>query len=148
MRVTGINHYNLRANRATLDALKDFYVSIVGLRLGYRPPFKSFGYWLYVGTKDVLHLTEAGPNEQRRSHVTNTFDHVAFSGVDAESFERHLRTSNIQYTRDDVPLTGQRQLFFTDPAGNGVEINFSTDDARPSGLPEGLIAPSALRDDG
>ena len=147
MPVTGINHYNLRADRATLDALKDFYVSIVGLRLGHRPPFKSFGYCLYIGAHDVLHLTEAGPSEQRPSHVANTFDHVAFSGVYAESFERHLRTSKIQYTRDDVPLTGQRQLFFTDPAGNGVEINFSAGDVQPA-TSDASFGASALLDRG
>jgi hypothetical protein len=27
-----------------------------------------------------------------------------------------------------VPVTGQVQLFFKDPAGNGVELNFSVAD--------------------
>ena len=123
MTITGLDHYNLRADRATLDALRDFYVTVVGLQLGHRPPFKSFGYWLYVGPRDVLHLTEVSPGERRLSQA-NTIDHVAFSGIDAETFEARLRAAGIRYTSEEVPLTGQRQLFFTDPAGNGVEVNF------------------------
>lgn len=125
MAVTGFNHYNLRADRPTLDALRDFYVDIVGLQQGFRPPFKSFGYWLYAGTQDVLHLTEARPDESRPSNVANTFDHVAFSCADALEMERHLTDANVAFTREYVPLTGRVQIFFNDPCGNGVELNFA-----------------------
>ena len=33
--------------------------------------------------------------------------------------------ANINYTRRYVPLIGQFQMFFVDPAGNGVELNFT-----------------------
>jgi glyoxylase I family protein len=125
MAVTGFSHYNLRAARPTLDALRDFYVDVVGLQLGYRPPFQSYGYWLYAGTHDVLHLTEAAPGEMRPIGVTNTFDHVAFSCNQLSATIARLRKFNIQYASDDVPNAGQRQIFFTDPAGNGVELNFA-----------------------
>ena len=58
MPVLGLSHFNLRASRPLLDKLKDFYVDVVGLRPGFRPPFQRFGYWLYAGDSDVLHLTE------------------------------------------------------------------------------------------
>ncbi|MGA7778301.1 MAG: VOC family protein [Paraburkholderia sp.] len=125
MPVLGFAHYNLRGNRATLDTLRDFYVQVVGLRLGDRPPFNNFGYWLYIGERDVLHLTEASPNEERPAHVTNTFDHVAFVCADMPSFEARLQALNVRYRLDHVPLTGQQQLFFLDPVGNGVELNFA-----------------------
>lgn len=125
MSVNGINHYNLRAARPVLDALRDFYVSVVGLEVGYRPPFRSTGYWLYAGEQAVLHLSEAGPDEVRQPHVVNTFDHVAFACTNADAFERRLADAHIDYTREHVPLTQRLQLFFTDPAGNGVELNFA-----------------------
>lgn len=125
MPILGFAHYNLRGNRATLDTLRDFYVQVVGLQLGARPPFNNFGYWLYIGERDVLHLTEAGPNEERRANVSNTFDHVAFNCSDMSEFEIRLQRLNIDYRQDHVPLTGQQQIFFTDPAGNGVELNFA-----------------------
>jgi catechol-2,3-dioxygenase len=36
-----------------------------------------------------------------------------------------LDAHGLAYTVSDVPLRQQRQLFFEDPAGNGVELNFS-----------------------
>ena len=35
----------------------------------------------------------------------------------------------IEFTKDHVPLTGQIQVFFNDPAGNGIELTFSNGDA-------------------
>jgi catechol 2,3-dioxygenase-like lactoylglutathione lyase family enzyme len=129
MSILGFAHYNLRANRPMLDTLRDFYVDVVGLRVGARPPFESFGYWLYVGEHDVLHLSEASPNEERPANVINTFDHVAFSCTGMPEFEARLHKFNIRYRRDHVPLTDQRQIFFSDPAGNGVELNFAHNDS-------------------
>jgi catechol-2,3-dioxygenase len=136
MSVIGLNHYNLRADRATLETLRDFYVNVVGLEPGHRPPFRSAGYWLYAGTQAILHLSEARPGEMRPSHAVNTFDHVAFSCEDAAGMERRLADAQVRYSRTYVPLTRQLQLFCADPAGNGVELNFaqpedvSSDDAR------------------
>ena len=124
MPTSGLSHYNLRADRATLDALRDFYVGAVGLTVGYRPPFLTAGYWLYADTLDVLHLTEAASHEHRPANVINTFHHVAFSCTDRAEFEFRLQKLQINYTSDRVPMTHLLQLFCFDPAGNGVELNF------------------------
>jgi catechol-2,3-dioxygenase len=129
MPVTGLAHYNLRASRQTIDTLRDFYISVVGLQLGYRPPFQSFGHGLYAGTQAVLHLSEAKADENRPVNVINTFDHVAFSCTNFLDFEIRLRELNISFTSAHVPLTGQRQIFFSDPAGNGVELNFADEES-------------------
>lgn len=118
-------HYNLRAPRPLLDQLRDFYVEIVGLTAGPRPAFSNFGYWLYAGGRDVLHLTEMRPGEERQMSARASFDHAAFSCSDRAAYERHLTRHGIAYKVGEVPLTGQVQLFFTDPAGNGVELNFA-----------------------
>ena len=57
--INGIDHYNLRSDEKMIETLKDFYINIVGLKLGHRPPFKSKGYWLYAKEKDVLHLSSS-----------------------------------------------------------------------------------------
>jgi catechol 2,3-dioxygenase-like lactoylglutathione lyase family enzyme len=82
MATLGLHHYNLRAERELLDTLRDFYCATVGLQVGRRPPFQSFGYWLYAGGNAVLHLSEARPGEKRVSNVATTFDHVAFDCTD------------------------------------------------------------------
>jgi catechol-2,3-dioxygenase len=128
MQTLGFAHYNLRASRDLLDTLRSFYAEIVGLSVGQRPPFKSFGYWLYAGGHDVLHLSEAGDGEVRSVGLTTTFDHVAFKCVGRSEFQQRLDRAGIEVRVSRVPLTGQHQLFFKDPAGNGVELNFASDD--------------------
>lgn len=125
MNVSGICHYNLRAPRELLESLRSFYCNTVGLSVGPRPPFRSFGYWLYSGEKDVLHLTESGSNETRVAGSTHTFDHVAFACSNASAYKARLQANSVPYESDTVPETGQFQLFFRDPAGNGVELNFA-----------------------
>ncbi len=125
MPVTGLNHYNLRAPREMLDRLKTFYCDIVGLREGPRPAFRSFGYWLYAGNWDVLHLSEAAPDEVRATGVATTFDHVAFTCTDPIAMEEILVLNRIEYGERFVDQTGTKQIFFHDPAGNGVELNFA-----------------------
>jgi catechol 2,3-dioxygenase-like lactoylglutathione lyase family enzyme len=128
MPVQGFDHYNLRAPRAVLDELCAFYRDVVGLRVGERPPFRRFGYWLYAGARPVLHLGEADTHEIRTSGVDGTFDHASFACTDRREFERRLADLHVDYRVARVPLTGQVQLFFHDPAGNGVELCFASDD--------------------
>jgi catechol-2,3-dioxygenase len=127
--ILAFSHYNLRAQRELLDALCSFYTEVVGLRVGERPPFKRFGYWLYAGEQDVLHLTEANRDEVRSSEAATTFDHAAFSCAGRSEYESALAMRGIEYEVAHVPQTGQVQLFFKDPAGNGVELNFAGTDA-------------------
>ena len=124
----GFAHFNLRAPRPVLEELRAFYCDVVGLRQGERPPFRSFGYWLYAGELDVLHLSEAGPEEDRSQRGGTPFDHVAFRCSGQADFEHRLVQRGIRYELGQVPQTAQQQLFFSDPAGNGVELNFAPGD--------------------
>ena len=129
MPITGIAHYNLRAPRELLESLRAFYCDVVGLSVGERPPFRSFGYWLYVGDQDILHLTECSPQEVRRTDVSTTFDHVAFAADERPDVESRLHANEVAFETALVPLSGQIQLFLRDPAGNGVELMFAADEA-------------------
>jgi catechol 2,3-dioxygenase-like lactoylglutathione lyase family enzyme len=128
MPVLRFAHVNLRAPRALLDELRDFYVQVVGLQVGPRPPLKRFGYWHYAGGEPVLHLSEADPGETFATGLRTTFNHVA---LDAQGFRstqaRLLERGIVPRVVDDL-VQGQRQLFFSDPAGNGVELSFALDD--------------------
>jgi catechol-2,3-dioxygenase len=123
MPVAAFDHYNLRAARPVLDELRDFYRDVVGLTVGDRPPFRRFGYWLYSGDKPVLHLSLADDDEERPAAV-NTFAHAAFNCTGRAEFERRLKSLGIPYRTASVPLLNIAQLFFYDPAGNGVELQF------------------------
>ena len=125
MAVLGFNHYNLRASRPMMEQLKVFYRDVVGLSIGERPQLTSFGYWLYAGKKDVLHLSEAKPEEKRKENVATTFDHVAFTATEYEATIVRLEKLGVQFRVREISDAGQKQIFFSDPAGNGIELNFS-----------------------
>jgi glyoxylase I family protein len=129
MTATGLNHINLHAKRELLDALKDFYCEVVGLRVGSRPTFRNFGYWLYAGERPVVHLWESDPDEVRATDVATTFDHVAFDCANRAEVEAMLRRRGLPYRTVPVPGSNKIQFFLKDPAGNGVELNFANADA-------------------
>ena len=108
-----------------MDELKTFYCEVVGLTQGQRPPFDSFGYWLYAGDQCLLHLSQAHPDEVRLTHVVTTFDHVAFNCTGRTEMEERLKRHNIEFRTGRVPTLGITQLFFDDPAGNGIELSFA-----------------------
>lgn len=128
MPAVALGHYNLRGDRATLDVLRDFYINYVGLELGPRP-LKSVGYWLYAGGRDVLHLSENRPGEVRQRELKTGFDHVAFTCTDLPAMLAKLQAAGIVYRHAVVPasagFSSQQQVFFNDPSGNGIELNFS-----------------------
>jgi len=122
--ISGINHYNLRSEARMMEVLKIFYIEIVGLHLGARPPFESNGYWLNAGEKDVLHLSETKINDDNPANIKNTFDHMAFSAEGKDKYIKILKQRNIEFHLRVVPEIGTEQIFFKDPAGNGIELIF------------------------
>ena len=125
--ICGINHYNLRAAPEIIEKLKKFYIEIVGLKLGHRPPFNNGGYWLYANDKDVLHLSFSKNDITNELHVSSTFDHMAFTAENEMDHINVLKENNIDYIIREVPEIGTRQIFFKDPAGNGIELIFSNE---------------------
>ena len=128
MPINGLAHYNIRAERALIEVLRDFYVAAVGLREGPRP-LSSFGYWLYAGEQDVLHLSETAAGNVRRSGSDLTFDHVAFACEDWPEFRDRLLQHGVGFTERGGQDNARRQVFFRDPAGNGIELSFPPDAA-------------------
>lgn len=124
MAIHGLAHYNLRLEAGLMEEVCAFYQRVVGLRLGPRPAFRSRGYWLYAGDRDVLHLSEERPQDRRRVGSDLSFDHVAFAASDWEGSRASLLLAEVPFHEDRVPGTGQRQLFFRDPVGNGIELIF------------------------
>ena len=129
MPVTEINHYNLRAPREIMHVLKDFYCDIIGLKVGPREGFTSYGFWLYIGNNDVLHIAEYKGDGHLLLNVLTTFDHVAFSCTDFAAMEAHLKLHQVPYSIRLVPAINVKQLNLKDPVGNGIELNFCLDNA-------------------
>ncbi|MBI5277142.1 MAG: diguanylate cyclase [Burkholderiales bacterium] len=126
MTTLGLAHVNFHAHRALLEEMKEFYCDVVGLEVGPRPTFPMPGYWLYAGGEPIVHLYQATPAETRKRDSDGTFDHVAFTCRDCPAVEASLRNRGITYRKSAVPGAKTVQLFLKDPAGNSVELNFST----------------------
>jgi len=129
LKIQGLDHFNLRASRELLEALREFYCEVIGLSAGYRPPFKEFGYWLYAGEQAVVHLVEADGGEIPLTDRVTTFGHVAFACTGRSATEKHLQELGMNYAVAHVPESGQIQLFLKDPAGNGIELSFDATEA-------------------
>jgi catechol-2,3-dioxygenase len=128
MSVGSLDHINLRAPRELLDQLRDFYCDVVGLTLGSRPPFSNYGYWLYAGERAVVHLSLAKEGEIPGADVQSSFAHAAFACSGRTAYEQRLAEFGVQYEVAVVPESGITQLFFQDPAGNGVELSFDREE--------------------
>ncbi len=123
MPLTEINHVNFRTDRDTMLKLRDFYCDILGLTIGKRVASTTYGYWLYIGSNDVVHLAEYKTPEPPQLHVHGPFDHVSFTCTDMPAMEAHLAKHGVAYTTR-ILANSIRQINLKDPAGNGVELNF------------------------
>jgi len=121
--ILSINHIQLVAEKDLVLKLRDFYCDVVGLSEGFRPAFERFGFWLYIGDKDVLHLITPKDGDGR-SPIKSSFDHVAFKADDYEGALKKLKTLNIPFEEKLIPGMSAHQIFLFDPAGNRVELNF------------------------
>jgi catechol-2,3-dioxygenase len=121
--ILSINHIQLVAEKDLVIQLKNFYCNVVGLTEGFRPAFERFGFWLYIGDKDVLHLITPKEGDSR-SLQKSSFDHVAFKTDHYQDVLQKLRRLNIPFDEKPIPGMSANQIFLKDPAGNRVELNF------------------------
>ena len=121
--ILSINHIQLVAEKDLVMQLRDFYCDVVGLTEGFRPPFERFGFWLYIGNKDVLHLITPKAGDGR-SFQKSSFDHVAFKTGNYQNVLKKLKALNVPFEEKPIPGMSAHQIFLRDPAGNRVELNF------------------------
>ena len=125
---------------ADLEGTKDWYVDVLGMRVGPHPDFKFPVYWLYLGDTDVLHLTAGGDNVSnnrmkylgQQSSATSgsgVVDHVAFRATGLLDMIAHLERKGITFRERRVDGQALYQLFLIDPNGVKVELNFEAAEA-------------------
>jgi catechol 2,3-dioxygenase-like lactoylglutathione lyase family enzyme len=119
MAVQGLDHYTV--NVRDLAASVRFYDDVLGLKTGPRPPLGFPGAWLYCGDHPLVHLVADRPAE---GAANGAFDHVALLASGFDEMCRHLEERKIAYRKLAIPGGPRRQLFFTDPDGVKIELNF------------------------
>jgi catechol 2,3-dioxygenase-like lactoylglutathione lyase family enzyme len=124
-----------------LENTKDWYVDVLGMRVGPAPDFKFPVYWLYVGDTDVLHLTTGGVqvSENRKKYLgqqstattgSGVLDHVAFRATGLLEMIDHLKRKGVAFQERRVNDQGLYQLFLIDPNGVKIELNFAAAEAQ------------------
>ncbi|NQV61487.1 MAG: VOC family protein [Alphaproteobacteria bacterium] len=114
-----IDHYNVLTTDAAASA--KFYVDVLGLRIGDRPPFKFPGAWVYCDDKPVLHLVE----RDEIPDGTGRVDHVSFRCTGYGEIKRRLENAGVEYDERIVPKFNITQLFLQSPDGLKLELTFS-----------------------
>jgi catechol 2,3-dioxygenase-like lactoylglutathione lyase family enzyme len=121
MSVTAIDHINIAGPAELIERCRAFYVDVLGLENGHRPPFRSRGFWLYGGGQALVHLTEG---DKQAAEGSASLDHFAFRCDGLEETLARFAELGVQHQVDSVPGEGPTQLFLRDPAGVGIELNF------------------------
>lgn len=115
---------------ADLDAARRFFVDVVGLTQGARPPFSIDGYWLYANGRPLVHLIDATVAAQV-GRVAPRIDHIAFrleSADEWQALSQRLRATDTPYQLAEVPQMGpqQAELQLFVALAPGVVIEFVT----------------------
>jgi catechol 2,3-dioxygenase-like lactoylglutathione lyase family enzyme len=120
MPVTAMNHFTILTN--DVPTTVQFYRELLGLTEGPRPPLDFPGAWLYAGGAPILHVVGGRPADELRAGV---IDHMAFSAHDLSDTLALLTSHNVPHTCRRQAGSGVWQVFFFDPNGARVELDFA-----------------------
>jgi catechol 2,3-dioxygenase-like lactoylglutathione lyase family enzyme len=150
MPLSHIEHFLVAAD--DIDATRDWYARVLGMRSGPHPDFGFPVHWMYLGEVDVVHIgpSAKGASENQKKylgrtsgksaqeHGTGAIDHVAFRATGLRAMMAHLENERIAFTRRRANGQALFQLFFHDP--NGIKIELNYDAAEAEGVAAELMA--------
>ena len=119
MQIEGMNHFTIVAR--DLETTRRFYTDVLGLEEGPRPPLPFDGAWFYLGGTAVLHAIGRDQAPDPRGGV---LDHMAFSATDLARTLGELKARSIEYELIRQVGSGTWQVFFYDPNGAKIELDF------------------------
>jgi len=127
MPALAMDHFTILTDR--LDETLAFYDDLLGLKPGDRPPFRFPGAWLYCGGRAVLHIVAGRPLPADPAGI---LDHMAFSASGLSETLDRLDARSLPYDLRQLPGSGMWQLFFNDPNGARVELDFAASETLPA----------------
>ncbi len=127
MNISGMNHFTVLSS--DLEKSKTFYIRILGLKEGFRPAFSFPGAWLYAGNQAILHIMSGKPMPTSAAGV---IDHMAYSASNLQAAIDTLKRHDISYQLHRLQGLGIWQLFFYDPDGAKIELDFPAEESEPS----------------
>jgi catechol 2,3-dioxygenase-like lactoylglutathione lyase family enzyme len=153
MPISHIEHFLVAAD--DIDATRDWYARVLGMRPGPHPDFGFPVHWMYLGDTDVVHIgpsaKSAGENQRKylgrtsedQGTGTGAIDHIAFRASGLRAMLEHLVREKIAFTRRRANGQALFQVFFHDP--NGIKIELNYDAAEADGVEAELVASDFTR---
>jgi len=128
-----LDHVNLRT--ADVPRLVQFYVDVLELRAGPRPPFDFPGAWLYAGERPVVHVVglpiagaasqpEPGATPPAQAQLPLRLDHFAFSARGLPEFHARLTALGVAHRTSRQPGTDVPIVNLHDCDGNRLHVDF------------------------
>jgi len=148
MPLTHIEHLLVAAD--DIDATRDWYARVLGMKSGPHPDFGFPVHWMYLGERDVVHIGPSakvagdiqkqylGRTSQGSGTGTGAIDHIAFRATGLREMLLHLKKQQISFSQRRANGQALFQLFFYDPNGIKVELNY--DAAEAEGIAPELMA--------
>ncbi|MDQ5849203.1 MAG: VOC family protein [Pseudomonadota bacterium] len=139
MPLSHIEHILVAAD--DIDATRDWYARVLGMTSGPHPDFGFPVHWMYLGGVDVVHIgpSAKGANEIQKRYLgrtsqdagagTGALDHIAFRATGLRTMLEHLRKEKISFTQRRANGQALFQLFFHDPNGIKIELNYDAAEA-------------------
>ena len=125
MPATAMNHFTILTD--DVDATTAFYGDLLGLTPGWRPPLNFPGAWLYADGQPILHVVGGRRAVELKAGV---IDHIAFTATGLAATIAKLEARELPYDCRQRPDRGTWQLFFHDPNGARIEMDFAGDETR------------------
>lgn len=112
-----LDHVQVTVPRASIDATREFYGAILGLREIAKPGELAGrgGAWYQLGEVQVHVGIEDVPAPRSRRHL-------CFVVADLQAFETRLQGRGVAIIADEQPIAGWRRCYVLDPGGNRLEL--------------------------
>ena len=153
MPISHIEHFLVASD--DIDATRDWYARVLGMKSGPHPDFGFPVHWMYVDDIDIVHIGPSakqageiqkkylGRTSQKSDEGTGALDHIAFRATGLKQMLQHLRSEGIAFSQRRANGQALFQLFLYDPNGIKIELNYAAQEAEgisPELMASDLIA--------
>jgi catechol 2,3-dioxygenase-like lactoylglutathione lyase family enzyme len=153
MPISHIEHFLVAAD--DIDATRDWYARVLGMKPGAHPDFGFPVHWMYLGDTDIVHI---GPSARQAGEIqkkflgrtsqdtgagTGALDHIAFRATGLRGMLEHLKKEKVFFTRRRANGQALFQLFLYDPNGVKIELNYASEECQ--GIEPELMASELMK---
>jgi catechol 2,3-dioxygenase-like lactoylglutathione lyase family enzyme len=153
MPISHIEHFLVAAD--DIDATRDWYARVLGMKPGAHPDFGFPVHWMYLGDTDIVHI---GPSARQAGEIqkkflgrtsqdtgagTGALDHIAFRATGLRGMLEHLKKEKVFFTQRRANGQALFQLFLYDPNGVKIELNYASEECQ--GIEPELMASELMK---